>query len=257
MSEKFSLKWNDYQTNWTRSLLESRNDTDFADVTLITDDKVKFPAHKLLLSSCSNMFKFILKRSNQYNSLLYLGGVSSVNLGFILDYIYCGEVNLLQEQLDSFLESAQKLEVEGLLGSDNQQEEKDPNILDSQFEESNHYKEEEETQVVNINKNTTSKTRRQYPRPSSNITSTDVPKYDVRSMTSEEIEKKTEELYERKEGGSACLICDYTTPFTNNTIKKHIETHFDGLSYTYKFCSKEVRSKNMLYKHVMLCNLRK
>ena len=46
---------------------------------------------------------------------LYLGGVTSDNLGFILDYIYYGEVKLYQEQLDSFLESAQKLEIEGLL----------------------------------------------------------------------------------------------------------------------------------------------
>ena len=88
MSEKFSLKWNDYQSNWTRSLSESRNDSEFSDVTLISEDKVKFSAHKLILSSCSNMFKFVLKGTNHVNPLLYLGGVSSVNLGFILDYIY-------------------------------------------------------------------------------------------------------------------------------------------------------------------------
>ena len=87
MSEKFCLKWNDYQSNWIRSLSELRNDNDFTDVTLISDDKVKFSAHKVLLSSCSNMFKFILKNHIQANSLLFLGGVSSVNLGFILDYI--------------------------------------------------------------------------------------------------------------------------------------------------------------------------
>ena len=117
MSEKFSLKWNDYQSNWNKSLHELRKDTDFADVTLISDDKVKFSAHRILLSSCSNLFKFILKDNIQANSLMYLSGVSSINLGFILDYIYHGEVNIYQEQLDSFLESAQKIEIEGLLGS--------------------------------------------------------------------------------------------------------------------------------------------
>ena len=116
MTEKFSLKWNDYQSNWNRTLSELRNESDSADVTLISEDKVKFSAHRLLLSSCSKMFKFILKGTNHSNPLLYLGGVSSVNLRFILDYIYIGQVSLYQEQLDSFLESAQKLEVEGLLG---------------------------------------------------------------------------------------------------------------------------------------------
>ena len=117
MSEKFSLKWNDYESNWIKSLSGLRNDTESADVTLISDDKVKFSAHKILLSSCSDTFKFILKGNTHTNPLLFLGGVSSVNLGFILDYIYYGEVSLFQKQLDSFLESAQKLEIKGLLGN--------------------------------------------------------------------------------------------------------------------------------------------
>ena len=71
MSEKFSLKWNDYQLNWNKSLNELRKDTDFADITLISDDKVKFSAHRILLSTCSNFFKFILKDNVQANPLMY------------------------------------------------------------------------------------------------------------------------------------------------------------------------------------------
>ena len=102
MSEKFSLKWNDYSSNWNLSLLKLRENCAFADITLITDNKKKFSAHRILRSSCSNVFDFILKDSDQPNPLLYLSGVNSTNLGFILDYIYKGEVNLYQEQLDSF-----------------------------------------------------------------------------------------------------------------------------------------------------------
>ena len=92
MSEKFSLRWNDYQSNWSKSLIELRKDTDLADVTLVTDDKVRISAHKILLSSCSNIFKFILKDNSHPNPFVLLSGVNSVNLGFILDYIYYGEV---------------------------------------------------------------------------------------------------------------------------------------------------------------------
>ena len=116
MSEKFCLKWNDYQSNWNKALHELRQDADLADVTLKTEDKVQFSAHKILLSSCSNLFKFIFKSNAQANPLLFFGGVNSINLGLILDYIYHGEVDVFQENLDSFLESAQKLEIEGLLG---------------------------------------------------------------------------------------------------------------------------------------------
>ena len=76
MSEKFSLKWNDYQSNWTQSLSELRNDKESADITLISDDKVNFAAHKILLLSCSKTFKFILKENFHANPLLYLTGVS-------------------------------------------------------------------------------------------------------------------------------------------------------------------------------------
>ena len=124
MSEKFCLKWNDYQSNWNKSLYELCKDSYFADVTLISDDKVKFSAHRILLSSCSNLFKFILKGNIQTNPLLYLSGVNSHSLGFILDYIYHGEVNIYQNQLDSFLESAQKLKIEGLLGGTEDHNEK-------------------------------------------------------------------------------------------------------------------------------------
>ena len=144
MSEKFSLKWNDYQSNFNRSLAELRNQTDLSDVTLISDDKVKFSAHKIILSACSNMFKFLFKDSTHANPLLYLGGVSSVNLGFVLDYMYYGEVNLFHEQMDSFLESAQKLEIEGLLGvnEDHLNEENTPlqeEIKPDQTNEDFHY----------------------------------------------------------------------------------------------------------------------
>ena len=108
MSERFNLTWNDYQSNWSKALAELRNDNNFSDITLISDDKVKFSAHKILLSSCSKMLKFILDDTKQAN-LLFLGGVSSTNLGFILDYIYHGEVKIFQEHLDGFLASAQKL----------------------------------------------------------------------------------------------------------------------------------------------------
>ena len=49
MSEKFSLKWNEFNSNWNRSLSKLREKSAFADVTLISDDKVKFSAHRILL----------------------------------------------------------------------------------------------------------------------------------------------------------------------------------------------------------------
>ena len=251
MSEKFSLKWNDYQSNWNRALNGLRKDTDFADVTLISDDKVKFSAHKILLSSCSNLFKFILKVNVQANSLLYLSGVNSINLGFILDYIYHGEVSIYQEQLDSFLESAQKLEIEGLLGG-NENEESHENMNEWKQEDKEylqqancgHFAQAEEKGLVILN-NEVDISKRPYaraPKETENI--------DVGSLSTEEIDKRMRELYERTDEGWRCLMCDYTNKNPrSSSMRMHIETHLDGLVYTCNLCSKEFRSRNALNTH--------
>ena len=80
-------------------------------------------AHKLVLSACSTFFRSILRKNVHSNPLLYLSGVSSTNIGFILDYVYHGEVQIHQEQLDSFLDAAQMLRISGLTSDKNSQDE--------------------------------------------------------------------------------------------------------------------------------------
>ena len=244
MSDKFSLKWNDYQSNWRRSLSQLRKVTEFADVILVTDDKVKFSAHKILLSSCSNTFKFILKENTHANPIIYLSGVSSVNLSFILDYIYNGEVNLYQEQLDSFLDISEKLQIEGLLGSnqeDTSKESWDSKGNSSMKEKSPH----EDDELMIMNTIAPVKTRRQATRTQID----DDKRMNVSSMTTEEVEAKIEELYQNTDGVWSCLTCGFTTVKRSN-IKRHVEVHIDGLLYTCNVCHKEFRSKNVLNVHI-------
>ena len=165
----------------------------------------------------------------------------------ILDYIYHGEVNLFQEQLDSFLESAQKLEVEGLLAGNNDFEEKTQNLLESETLSKDLYQQpDEEKQVVHSDLKITSKIKRESVRTMSNV---DENKLDVGSMTPEEIEIRTSSIYEKKDGGWNCLECGYSTTINSSTMRRHVETHFKGLSYTCKSCNKEFRSKHSLSNH--------
>ena len=109
MSEKFCLKWNDFQSTVSQSFSVLRREEDFFDVTLVSDDEIQMSAQKLVLSACSSFFKNILKTNKHSQPLIYLSGVSSANLQFVLDYIYQGEVNIFQDQLDAFLNTAQNL----------------------------------------------------------------------------------------------------------------------------------------------------
>ena len=53
---------------------------------------------------------------------MYMRGVKSEDLLAILDFLYCGETNVYQENLDSFLAIAEELELKGL-GKSSQEEE--------------------------------------------------------------------------------------------------------------------------------------
>merc|ERR1712126_671084 len=100
MSEKFCLKWNDFQSNVSKSFGLFRNEDYLHDVTLASDDHKKVKAHKLVLSACSSYFKDIFKNNPHSHPLICLDGISARDLNDIMNYIYDGEVQIYQENLD-------------------------------------------------------------------------------------------------------------------------------------------------------------
>jgi len=112
-SEKFCLRWNDFETNISVAFRELREEKDFFDVTLACDDS-QIQAHKVILSACSPFFRNILRRNPHQHPLLYLKGVKYKDILSVLNFMYMGEVNVAQEELNSFLSVAEDLRVKGL-----------------------------------------------------------------------------------------------------------------------------------------------
>jgi len=112
-SEKFNLKWNDFEGNISGGLRELRDDKDFFDVTLATDGD-QISAHKVILAACSPFFRNVLRRNPHQHPLLYMKGVRYTDLQSVLDFMYHGEVNIAQEDLNGFLAVAEDLRVKGL-----------------------------------------------------------------------------------------------------------------------------------------------
>merc|ERR1712071_576049 len=106
-------RWNDFESNISVAFRELREDKDFFDVTLACDDD-QIQAHKVILSACSPFFRTILKRNRHEHPLLYLKGVKYIDLVSVLNFMYHGEVNVAQEELNSFLAIAEELKVKGL-----------------------------------------------------------------------------------------------------------------------------------------------
>ena len=117
MSDRLNLefKWNDFQSNASRSFGLFRNEAYLQDVTIVSDDCKMVSAHKLVLSACSEYFRNILQQTRESRPLLCLEGVTSEDLKGILDYVYEGEVKIAQENLDRFLDVARRLKLDGLV----------------------------------------------------------------------------------------------------------------------------------------------
>ena len=170
-------------------------------------------------------------------------------------------MKLLKEQLNGFLESAKKLEIEGLFGleQDNthSEEQKNNDPLEEYQQEPDHpqtpsspedeqfNEPEDDKHEVKTECNIPTKRRRQNSRGPLNVTAV----FNASSLTTEEVEMKRKELYQKDDSVWICLVCDYDTKDGSN-IKKHVEKHIEGLSYPCTLCSKEFKSRVTFYRHM-------
>jgi len=120
-SEKFCLRWNDFEANVSGAFRELREEKDFFDVTLACEDN-QLEAHKVIISACSPFFRNVLRRNPHQHPLLYLKGVKYRELVAVLNFMYQGEVNVAQDDLNTFLSVAEELQVKGLTQGNNGQQ---------------------------------------------------------------------------------------------------------------------------------------
>jgi len=113
---KFCLTWKDYNMIFNKEFQELRQSEDFLDVTLACEDN-QIRVHKLVLSAASDFFKHILKNNKHEHPLIYLTGVKFFDLMAILDFIYTGETEVREDNLENLLSTASKLKVKGLTES--------------------------------------------------------------------------------------------------------------------------------------------
>jgi len=118
-AEKFCLKWNDYDASVTGGLQELRDQQLFLDLTLACGEEL-LVAHKCVVSACSPLLRSILSRHPHHHPLLYLRGVRLTDLQLILTFCYQGEVNVPQQDLNSFLSAAEDLQIKGLTSASSQ-----------------------------------------------------------------------------------------------------------------------------------------
>jgi len=250
-SEKFSLRWNDFEKNVSQSFARLRRESNLFDVTLFGDDHKQVTAHKLVLSACSNFFKDVLYSNAHSHPLIYLDGLSAPELNLVLDYIYQGEVQIYQENLDRFLEIAKKLKLDGLMATDEITKQEDA-VPEDYIQ---HVEENEVATDFSQDLAVPSMVKAQKPATVKER-SVKVISETFEASTSE-VQSKFEELVTREEDNSyRCTVCEKKMGHKNN-MRKHLETHLTGLSYDCQYCGKSFRTSNAKHFHISrkLCSI--
>ena len=242
--EKFCLKWNDFQSNVSKTFSNLRKEQDFFDITLLSNDGEAVSAHKVVLSASSEFFKSVLRIADHSKPMIYLNGVDYKVLNNILDYIYEGEVQLYQEDLDSFLNVAQKLKIKGL----EVKEEKECSIQDKVKEPDEKVENLENTQssympiIEFLPTNTEMNNKdRMVDRTISIVAQQGTNVY-------EEAKHATDLLVMKIGDSWVCKTCDKSAK-TRSEISKHAEVHVEGLSFPCQICGATFRSRTLLKNH--------
>lgn len=131
-SQQYSLRWNNYLRHITYAFDSLRLNDDFVDVTLCCDGQ-KIKAHKMLLSACSGYFKEIFKENPHPHPVIIFKFIKFEDLNSIIEFMYQGEVNVHQEALQSFLQTAELLAVQGLTSEEKEKKEAPRTINEEQI----------------------------------------------------------------------------------------------------------------------------
>ena len=253
MSEKLCLQWNDFKENVNTAFGSLREDTDFTDVTLVCEDGQQIAAHKVILASSSPFFQTVLKRNKHSQPLIYMKGAKFEDLSAIVDFLYCGEANVFQGNLDSFLNIAEELKLKGLTNQTedivNAKTENDEALQMNSRSTNQRDKTIKTDSRTLINHPTSIKTFDERRVAIPNFTSGDLQLLDekVKSMM-----EKSQNLIPHKQHGTQkayiCKLCGKEG--AGIAIRDHIEAnHLEGVSLPCNVCGKECRSRMILRKH--------
>ena len=179
--------------------------------------------------------------------MIYMRGMKSEDLVAIVDFLYYGEANIYQENLDTFLNIAEELHLKGLSGGGEQ---------DSKIHPENITPDKNPPEIATQNSAVVSRSHSDNYQSDSSLalalTKQELPE-DIK-----ELDEKIETMIGRSESMIAygnkmikayiCKMCGKEGRMSQ--IKEHIEAnHLEGISIPCNLCEKILRSRSGLKQH--------
>ena len=252
MYEKLYLQWDDFQDNVRSAYGNLRETNDFADVTLACEDGHQIEAHKVILAVSSPLFENLLKRNKHNHPLIYMRGMKSEDLNAIVDFLYYGEANVFQENLDSFLGIAEELKLKGLTGQNSGEEKENGELNPIQMKPIKALKKDPPSNLY-TNQMPPFKRDESSNNAISNERVVAIPNYVAGDL--KELDEKVKSMMEigrnKLTDGRTTKICKLCgKEGAGIAIRDHIEAnHLEGVSLPCNVCGKTFRSRKILRLH--------
>ena len=249
--QKYNLTWRSYSDHLREAQREMMTSSEFADVTLVTDDKQQIRAHRNILSACSPVFKTILQLDSNANPVIYLRGIQHSEMESIMKFIYLGEARIYEERINAFLMVSKNLEIRELstgmeinyqFSSNEESNENEKNVVEVDEDRNVHYQPHTSTE------------------PLKTIFISENKKIDITEGVENAFNQCDQQFTQQndltrhiqsKHGGvkHACNQCDYQATRKDN-LTKHIQSKHEGVKYACNQCDYQATFTSSLTKHI-------
>ena len=242
MSEKLCLKWSDFRKSAVTTFWDLKEDTEFSDVTLVSEDGQHVESHKVILAASSPFFKNMLRGNRHLHPLVFMKGTSLKDLKSLLEFIYCGETKICQNNLDAFLAIAEELKIKGLARNTTFN-----HIVEEEGAVEQRHSAPEDTEDQILEKDISVKNE-----------NFDINVRVNKYFNANELDEKIESLMNKSQNmmrngesrrrAFTCTVCGKEDKSSN--IKDHIETnHLEGVCLSCNLCEKTFKSRKNLRHH--------
>ena len=255
--ERNSLTWHTYSDHLRSMMKELMTTDEFADVTLVTDDKQHIKVHKNILSLCSPVFRDMLQKDRNSNPIIFLRGVHFSEIESIMQYIYLGEATFNMERMDEFLAVAKSLEIKELCNAGETTNELDdgpstsgPEISSEKLEDKN-LTSNNIGEICNINS-----IYNIYPDGDSKPSPQNLSQAD-KCLASTAVTEPTGQVKQESKRApllvdvnTLCKLCDkaYSSTWA---LKEHNQSAHQGVKYGCDHCKYKSTSQGNLRKHIL------
>ena len=216
--ESFCLTWNEFEKSTTNTFNLLREEKEYSDVALFSDDGEIFNAHKVVLNAVSPFLKKIISRTPQHQTTwIYLGGLQNCEIEALLDFIYLGETKVDSENLKAFLDIGSKWKLKGMADVEEIEEHLVNNIVGSAKE----------------------------------VTPAGLIKDEIVATLNEVLDDKSEQIQEEQSKDSnqfVCETCNYITK-TSAMLKIHVDAKHRNVKYKCEMCDFTSGYRHHVYRH--------